>query len=188
MYLCREKNITELAIKFRGFNILISLISLEYSEYVHILLLVFVVGVFAFAFTAVVCQHFATLHTGGATVATVIVATTVVVVIVAMSITFVLYTSTLIFLEHTLVFRVEALAVLAVIFLNGLAQTLLATVSAVIVATCVIVYVVTISITLPALVATFWFWSCWRDVVGIQTCTLRSFRCRLVETFSSHKP
>merc|ERR1711907_208446 len=89
-----------------------------------------------------------------------------------MPITLVLYTSALILLEHTLVLGVDARAVLAVIFLDGPAQTLLTTVSAVIVATYVIIDVIAVSIALPGLVATFGCSSCWRDVVGIQTCTL----------------
>merc|ERR1712054_623071 len=89
-----------------------------------------------------------------------------------MPITLVLYTSALILLEHTLVLGVDARAVLAVIFLYGPAQTLLTTVSTVIVATYVIIDVIAVSIALPGLVATFGCSSCWRDVVGIQTCTL----------------
>merc|ERR1719240_2496008 len=89
-----------------------------------------------------------------------------------MPITLVLYTSALILLEHTLVLGVDARAVLAVIFLDGPAQTLLTTVSTVIVATYVIIDVIAVSIALPGLVATFGCSSCWRDVVGIQTCTL----------------
>merc|ERR1712048_1213780 len=89
-----------------------------------------------------------------------------------MPITLVLWTSALILLEHTLVLGVDARAVLAVIFLDGPAQTLLTTVSTVIVATYVIIDVIAVSIALPGLVATFGCSSCWRDAVGIQTCTL----------------
>merc|ERR1712032_895110 len=106
----------------------------------------------ALAFFAVILLH-RTAHALSATVAAVEGTTRIVIAVIAISIALVFFLTT--FRLRRLGIRIETLALFAVILLNRTAQTLNATVAAIIIATRIVIAVIAVSIALVLLLAAF---------------------------------